>query len=280
MQVLILGAKGMLGNALQRAFESEEVIAWDRDDLDITNREEVLRHIQAIEPDVVINAAAYTNVEQAEAEPEIANKVNGEAVGYIAEACAGLNIPVIHYSTDYVFASEKKEGYSEEEVPNGVPINTYGRSKLLGEKKLQEKTGKFWLIRTAWLFGPYGKNFVETMVRMGKEKKELSVVGDQHGSPTYTKDLAQATFKLVHDNPEYGVYHLTNGGNTTWAEFAETIFKLCGMDVVVKPISSVEYSGKAKRPQWSVLKNTKRPLLRDWREAVKDYINVLNVKNP
>jgi len=279
MHVLILGANGMLGRALQKTFESDEVVAWDKKELDITNKEQVMEHILGADPDLVINAAAYTNVEKAEEEEELAAKINGEAVGYLAEACNKENVPLVHISTDYVFNDGQKEGHLENAVAEN-PINAYGRTKLLGEKLLQEKTDKFWLIRTAWLFGPYGKNFVETMINLGKEKKEITVVCDQHGSPTYTRDLAQAIFKMTHEQSPFGIYHLTNGGDTTWADFAKEIFKQEEMAVNVIPVSSEEYPTKALRPQWSILKNTKRPLLRSWQEALKDYLNIRNIQNP
>jgi len=279
MHVLIIGAKGMLGRALQKQFEADQVVSWDKDELDITDREQVFEHLPICEPDLVINAAAYTNVEKAEEEEMVANKVNGDAVGYLAEACAKLDIPLVHISTDYVFPGNKKEGYTEDETTT-ESLNAYGRSKLLGEQLLQKNTDKFWLIRTSWLFGPLGKNFVETMIGLGKQKSELKVVGDQHGCPTYTRDLVQAIFKITHEQAPYGIYHITNSGSTTWAEFAKEIFKIMQMPVNVVPITSEEFPTKAQRPQWSILKNTKRPLMRSWQEALKDYINILNVKNP
>jgi len=299
MHVLILGANGMLGRALQKQFEADQVVNWDRNELDITDRDQVLEHLPICEPDLVINAAAYTDVEKAEAEEDLATKVNGYAVGYLAEACAKLNIPLVHISTDYVFSGDKKDGYAEEDIP-GEPLNAYGRSKLLGEQLLQKNTDKSWLIRTAWLFGPLttlrpraqgrevssgsngpqGKNFVETMINLGKQKPELQVVDDQHGAPTYTRDLAQAIFKMTHEQAPYGIYHLTNGGTATWAEFAKEIFKLMQMPVNVVSVTSDEFPTKARRPKWSILKNTKRPFLRNWQEALKDYINIRNVKNP
>lgn len=269
----------MLGRALQRQFEADQVIAWDRNELDITDRNAVLEHLSACEPELVINAAAYTDVEKAEEQEEVANRVNGLAVGHLAEACSKIGVPIVHISTDYVFSGDKEDGYKEDDIPE-KPLNAYGRSKLLGEKKLQENTDKFWLIRTSWLFGPAGKNFVETMIKISAEKSELNVVNDQHGSPTYTRDLAQAIFKLTHENASYGIYHLTNNGATVWAEFATEIFRVMDSKTKVVPVSSSQFPAKAARPQWSILKNTKRPLLRSWQEALKDYINIRNVKNP
>lgn len=279
MQVLIIGANGMLGRALQKQFEADQVVAWDRNELDITNREQVLEHLPVCGPDLVINSAAYTDVEKAEEEEDLANKVNGDAVGYLAEVCAKLDIPLVHISTDYVFSGDKEEGYAENIEPAST-LNVYGRSKLLGEQLLQARTAKFWLVRTAWLFGPQGKNFVEKMISLGEKKTEVEVVNDQHGCPTFTRDLAQAIFKLTHEGAPYGIYHLVNGGSATWADFAKEIFKTMQMPVRVVPVASEKFPTKARRPKWSVLKNTKRPPLRNWQEALKDYINIRNVKNP
>lgn len=279
MQVLIIGANGMLGRALQKQFEADQVIAWDKNELDITRHDEVFEQISICGPDLVINAAACTNVEKAEEEEMVANMVNGDAVGYLAETCAKLDVPMVHISTDYVFPGDKQDGYTEEDIP-GDAKSAYGRSKLLGEQLLQKHADKFWLIRTAWLFGPMGKNFVETMIGLGKQKKELKIVDDQHGCPTYTRDLAQAIFKMTHEQAPYGIYHITNSGSTTWAGFAKEIFKIMEMSVNVVPVTSEEFLTKAQRPKWSILKNTKRPLMRSWQEALKDYINIRNIKNP
>jgi dTDP-4-dehydrorhamnose reductase len=279
MHVLILGANGMLGRALQRAFESDEVVAWDKQELDITQKADVERHLPTVEPDVVINAAAYTDVEKAEDEQDLAVRINGTAVGFVAETCARHGFPLLHVSTDYVFGSARESGSTEDDEP-ATPLNAYGASKLLGERAVREHAKNSWLVRTSWLFGPHGRHFVDTMLRLGEKQREVRVVSDQHGSPTYAPDLARAIFTLINDEAPFGTYHLTNSGLTTWAEFAKEIFREAGMDASVMPISSAEYPSKVRRPAWSVLKNTKRPPLRHWRDALSDYLNIRHVTHP
>ncbi len=276
MKVLILGANGMLGHALQDAFASHNVIPWDRDDLDIVSCSAVRAHIPELKPDIVLNAAAYTDVERAEEERDIAERVNGCAVGAIAQVCKTIDVPLLHISTDYVFGDEGGE-YDEEIRPH-APLNSYGTSKLLGEELVREHADKYWIVRTSWLFGEHGKNFISTMLQLGARQDRVSVVGDQEGCPTYTPDLAGAIEKLIADNAPYGVYHLTNSGTATWAELAETAFRAAGMNTAVERITSEEFAqtfhAHARRPHRSVLWNTKRPSLRSWHEAVNDYVPV------
>lgn len=276
MRVLILGAQGMLGHALCWASAADDVLAWDREDLDITRAPDVEKRLAAARPDVVMNAAAYTDVEGAETQTELAESVNGYAVGHLAATCAQHGIPLLHISTDYVFSGTAPDGYAEDDAPD-EPGNAYGRSKLLGEQLLRSSRSDFWLVRTSWLYGPSGKNFVDTMLRLGAERRELRVIADQRGSPTYTRDLAQVIVALVRDRAPFGVYHLTNSGTTTWAEFARDIFMSSGLDVAVVPIASAEFPARARRPLRSVLKNTKRPLLRHWHEGLQDYLQFRSV---
>ena len=271
MRVLVLGAKGMLGRSLVEAFAPDDVVAWDIAELDITDAAQVEEKLPAATPDVVINAAAYTNVDRAEDEPETADAVNGHAVGVLARTCAQHGIPLLHVSTDYVFSGDQPEGYHEDDDPT-VPLSAYGRSKLLGEKLLGQRAKKFWLVRASWLFGPSGKHFVDAVLRLAATKSELRVVADQHGSPTYAVDLAAAIATLVRERAPFGVYHLTNSGVTTWADFARAIFKHANLKTRVVPIPASEYPSKATRPQWSMLLNTKRPPLRPWQEALREYI--------
>ncbi len=271
MRVLILGAQGQLGRALSTAFLADTVLAWDQAELDITDTSAVPARIAAAAPAVVVNAAAYTDVEGAEEAPAVAEAVNGQAVGLLARACRARDIPLLHVSTDYVFRGDQEEGYSEDAIPES-PQSQYGISKLLGERLLQKFTEKFWLVRTSWLFGPNGKNFVDTMLRLGAERAAVRVVADQHGCPTYTRDLAEAIAALVHERAPFGVYHLTNSGVTTWAEFAAAVFALAGLSARVTPISSAEFPTKARRPHWSILRNTKRQSLRPWYDALREYM--------
>jgi dTDP-4-dehydrorhamnose reductase len=273
----------MLGQALAQEFATDNLIAWDRADLDITNREQVQEKIGALRPTsakatagkqandfVIINAAAYTAVDDAEKNRAVAFTVNAEAVGSIAAAARELRVPLVHYSTDYVFAGDQADGYGEDDQP-GPPVNAYGESKLAGEQALRESGAQFYLVRTAWLYGAGGKNFVDTILRLGKEKPELRVIHDQHGSPTYTRDVAAATRTLIAEY-EPNVYHVTNSGLTTWYEFAVKIFELTQNSVPVIPITSPEYPTPAKRPAWSWLRNSRGPALRPWQEALQGYL--------
>lgn len=271
-RTLILGAKGMLGHDLAEVFEDWQPVLWDIEEIDITDESQVNEKLASLGPELVINAAAYTNVDGAETSKELATRINGDAVGYLVEVCKKIGAIFVHYSTDYVFSGAKVEGYREEDKP--APINAYGLSKALGERNLVNSGSntRYWLIRTAWLFGKHGKNFVETMLRLGKEKKELKVVDDQHGSPTYTLDLARKTRAIIEEGKLYGIYHLTNSGTTTWYEFAKKIFELAKMKVKVTPCTSQEYLLPAKRPKYSILINTKLPPMRSWQEALKEYL--------
>lgn len=282
MRVLILGKNGMLGHDLLKVFSKDDVIALGSADLDVTDQERVFEDFMTIQPDVVINATGYTNVDLAEKESEKANEVNGYAVGILAKASREVGATLVHFSTDYVFDGQKAAGYKEEDKTH--PVNVYGFSKDLGEKLLvdemesqedmYEPEGKYFLIRTSWLFGKHGKNFVDTMIRLGKEQKELKVVDDQHGKPTYTLDLARQV-KFLLDTREYpsGIYHITNEDETTWYDYAKAIFELYKSKVNVLPCTSQEYSRPAKRPQYSSLVNTKLPPLRPWKEALAEYLS-------
>ena len=265
----------MLGQALAREFAGEGLTAWDKDELDITNKAEVKEKIAALRQaqgsiDVIVNAAAYTAVDDAEKNRDLAFAVNAEGVANIAAAAQEVGARVVHYSTDYVFPGTNGDGYAEDDQP-GPPVNVYGESKLAGEQALRESGVTWWLIRTAWLYGPGGKNFVDTMLRLGKEKPELRVIADQYGSPTYTRDLAAATRQLITNFPPK-VYHLTNSGTTTWYEFASTIFQLTHNPIPVMPITSAEYPLPARRPASSVLKNTRGPAVRAWPAALQEYL--------
>ena len=272
MKILILGYKGMLGDELVKVFKkNNELTLWGRDEIDIADQKSVESKIGDLKPEVVINAAAYTAVDLAEKEgKEIAYQVNGEAVGFLAEACKKNNSVLIHYSTDYVFNGRNKNGYQEDEKRD--PLNEYGQSKARGEELLQKINPKFYLIRLSWLFGINGKNFVETMLRLAKENKELRVVDDQYGKPTYAKDLAQRTRELLESKRPFGIYHLTNEGVCTWYEFAVKIFELAGIEAKVVPVVSSEFPTPAKRPAYSALVNTKLPLSRSWQDALEEYL--------
>ncbi|MEW6407329.1 MAG: dTDP-4-dehydrorhamnose reductase [Patescibacteria group bacterium] len=275
-KILIIGARGMLGQELMKVFGTDknyEVVGTDMKDFDITNKEKVFENIKNIAPQIVINAAAFTRVDDCE-KPEfkdICMKVNGYAVGYIAAVCRELNAVMIHYSTDYIFFGEKERGYREDEK-DFAPLNIYGQSKLLGEQELLKNTDRFYLIRTAWLYGKNGKNFVDTMLELAHKMPELKVVNDQTGSPTYAVDLAKRTKEILEGNYPFGVYHITNEGTVSWYDFAKKIFEIAKIDVKVIPVASNEFPRPAKRPKYSVLVNTKLPKSRKWEEALEEYL--------
>jgi dTDP-4-dehydrorhamnose reductase len=274
-KILILGAKGMLGKELARVFDACEVLVWDLKELDITNEAQAMKKIGEARPDVVINAAAYNAVDKAEEEKEKAEMLNGRAVGFLARAAKNVGAIFIHYSTDYVFAGDQKEGYAENDA--SAPISAYGASKLSGEKEASG-AGKFYIIRLSRLFGKMGdgqnvkKSFVDAMLDLGRVKKELDVVDEELSSPTYAPDLAERIKYVLDNRLPYGIYHAANAGACTWAEFAKEIFKQAGMDVTVRPVSGEKFPRPAKRPQFSVLLNTKLPPMRSWQEALGEYI--------
>ncbi|MDP7116341.1 MAG: dTDP-4-dehydrorhamnose reductase [Candidatus Woesearchaeota archaeon] len=272
MKILILGAKGMLGTDLKKLFP--DATAYDLPELDITDKQAVDKAFSTLMPEAVINAAAYTDVDGAESNEQQAYAINADAVKNIAEAAKKINAIVVHYSTDYVFEGKDKEGYKEEDYKN--PLNVYGNSKSQGEDFLINETKQFYLIRTAWLFGKNGKNFVYTMMELGKTKPELSVVNDQIGSPTYTVDLARVTKQLLDEKKPFGVYHATNSGSCSWHEFACEIMKQANLSPKVSPCTTDEFPRPAKRPSFSILKNTKLPKLRQWKQALKAFMEEIS----
>ncbi|MCL7414126.1 MAG: dTDP-4-dehydrorhamnose reductase [ANME-2 cluster archaeon] len=258
VKIMILGAYGMLGHNLQGVFPGAECFGKE---LDITEKEVVLKTITASKPNVVINAAAYTDVDGCEDNVDHALRVNGEALAYIATACCESGAKLVHFSTDYVFDGTKQE-YRESDATN--PINVYGRSKLLGEQNIMEHMEDYRIIRTSWLFGRHGKNFVDTMVGLAGRMEQVKVVNDQFGKPTYTADLAQKTADIIDMEP--GIYHITNEGVCSWYEFASAIIPNA------VPCNSEEFVRKARRPEYSVLVNTKTGPMRHWRDALRDYL--------
>lgn len=259
IKTLIFGAGGMLGVELCAVFPDS--VKFGHRDLDIRDRKKVIGTIMSNEPDLVINAAAYTAVDDCEDNSELAFDVNGAAPGYIAEGCARSGAMLMHYSTDYIFDGSKKE-YLESDKPN--PINAYGSSKLLGEKKIVENMDDYRIIRTSWLYGAHGKNFVDTIIALSRKMDTVKVVNDQFGKPTYAVDLARKTGELVNSLP--GIYHITNEGVCSWYEFASAIIKNA------VPCTSEEFPRKAKRPKYSVLVNTKTDPMRHWKDALAEYL--------
>lgn len=288
MKTIIFGAKGMLGKDLAGVFSDWKPRLLDKDDIDIRDTDAVFGLIGRMRPDVVINAAAYTDVDGCETNREFAMSVNGEASGYLAAAAKETGAIFIHYSTDYVFHGDQKEGYSEDDEP-GNPLNFYGETKLAAEKIIKEVAGNYYIIRTSWLFGLNGKNFVETILRKaskfggqtprgGSDPHLLRVVNDQRGKPTYTVDLAKRTREIIEADYAPGIYHVTNEPATTWHDFAKEILggltPQAGSDPAwLIPCASSEFPRPAKRPEYSILVNTKLPPMRIWKDAVGEYLN-------
>jgi dTDP-4-dehydrorhamnose reductase len=233
-----------------------EVVAFDRQTLDLANPEQVTACVRKTRPDVIVNAAAYTAVDAAESESDTAMAINGTAPGILAEEAKRLGSLLVHYSTDYVFDGSKDRPYTEQDPPN--PINVYGKTKLAGERAVQDSGCRHVILRTAWVYADRGKNFLLSILRLAKEKPELRVVDDQYGAPTWARDIAGASVRILEQpiQPD-GVYHLTAAGDTTWCGFARAIIKVQGLQTRVVPIASSEYPFAAARPTNSLLFNTK-----------------------
>lgn len=263
MKVMLTGASGQVGQELQRLLSNDAKIslsALDRNGLDLRHLGEIESTVATRRPDVIINAAAYTAVDRAEEEANLAQVINGEAPRLLARAAQANNAQIIHISTDYVFSGQQSSPYREEDTPQ--PLSSYGRSKLAGEIGVQRECDRYIILRTAWVYGALGRgNFVKTMLRLGAEREELRVVYDQIGSPTWSQDIARAIWELLPRlGPEaYGTYHFTSSGVTSWYDFAVAIFEeatLLGMSLNVQrvvPITSAEYPTLAQRPTYSVL---------------------------
>jgi len=277
----ITGPTGLLGREVVKVFKKEfDVIELPHDVLDITDLNQVREVLSSHAPRLLINCAAYTAVDKAEEEKDKANLVNGLGVRNLALVCKELDIILVHISTDYVFDGQSSKPWRIFDERN--PINAYGYSKYLGEKYLETINPKYYLVRTSWLFGSGGANFVSTIMRAAARQAELRVVNDQFGCPTYAPDLASALLKLVKTGA-YGLYHMTNQGVTSWYEFAKEIIKKADIDIPVIPVSSDEYVRPAKRPKNSALdpfplKETVGSLLPCWQDALSRFLAEIKAK--
>ncbi|MFS0775287.1 dTDP-4-dehydrorhamnose reductase [Neobacillus sp. 3P2-tot-E-2] len=276
MKVVVTGAAGQLGQdvLLELGRKNHQAFGTDRTQLDITNEADVTTYINEVKPDVILHCAAYTNVDAAEENEDAAYQINAAGTEYLAKAAKLNGVKMLYISTDYVFDGTATEPYEVDEPTK--PLGAYGRTKLAGEQLLQKHLAEFFIVRTAWVFGIYGNNFVKTMLRLGKERGEVGVVHDQVGSPTYTVDLAKFMVELM-ETDKYGIYHATNSGICSWYEFAVEIFKQADMKVTVNPLSSDQFPRPAARPKYSVLSKKmieKQGLspLRDWKEALAAYL--------
>ncbi len=256
MKILITGANGMLAKAVKEKFANETLILTDSNELDITVEKSVMEKVKEINPEYVINCAAYTAVDKAEEDKELSKKVNSLGVENLAKACRNTGATLIHVSTDYVFDGELDINKVYREDDKTGPVTVYGITKLSGEQKLIENCDKYYIFRTAWLYGE-GNNFVRTMLKLGSEKEEINVVSDQHGSPTYTEDLANIIYQAIEKKIPYGIYHATNQGYTTWYDFTKEIFKKANCNCRVNPVTSEQFVRPAKRPKNSMLSKDK-----------------------
>lgn len=296
MKILVTGAKGQLGKKLIDMLSSRyELVLTDYDDMDITNPDTVNKRMKAEKPDYVIHGAAYTKVDAAEENEELCRRINSEGTRNIAEAAAAGGATLFYISTDFVFDGVQDSPYSELDKPN--PLSVYGQTKHEGEEFVKKFCSKYYILRVAWLFGELpenamGSNFVETMIRLGKERDSLTVVNDQIGSPTYTKDLVEIIHKIIAGPSDknlehktqalspiipYGLYHFSGKGACSWYDFSNKIFRLSNINIDLKPISSDQYPQKARRPAYSYLSKDKiekalNIQVRDWQEMLKEYL--------
>lgn len=268
-KLLITGAQGQLGQALQAQFADHEVIAWGIQDLDISQLEQVQKALNQIQPDIVINAAAFTQVDQAETEQEAAYRGNALGPRNLALATKEMGIPLVHFSTDYVFDGRQSRPYHEFDRPN--PLSVYGQSKLAGEEEVQKRNPCHFIVRTAWLYHLAGKNFPQTILRLASQE-EVRVVNDQFGSPTYCPHVAQAVSRLLATDA-YGTYHLAGCGGTSWYEFTKALYHARGIQTSVVPITTAEYPLPAPRPGYAVLTSLQDPSLTlpPWEEGVREF---------
>ena len=292
MRVLVTGKEGQVDTSLQALADKSpldiELIRIGLPEIDLSKPDTLDAVVRAAKPDVIISSAAYTAVDKAESEPELAEAINGHGPQRLAQLAAELEVPILHLSTDYVFAGDKDGIYSETDGP--APVSVYGRTKLLGEELIRQATPDHVILRTAWVYSPYGNNFVKTMLRLGSTRDEINVVADQRGSPTYAPEIARALLsvaqRVVADRDENlrGTFHLTAQGETSWAGFAEAIFEGAaargGKKVKVNPIATADYPTPAKRPLNSRLNGEKLLAtyglkLAPWQESLSDCLDII-----
>ena len=281
MKILITGAKGMLAKAVINKLKDEnQLICTDSQELDITDKNMVMEYVEKEKPEYIINCAAYTAVDKAEEEEELAEKVNSEGPKNLAIAADKYNCILVHISTDYVFNGDLDINKTYKENDKTLPVTVYGKTKKEVEDNIIQNSSKYYILRTAWLYGE-GNNFVRTMLKLSKEKEELNVVNDQHGSPTYTEDLASIIKQIIDKKIPYGIYHTTNIGYTTWFDFTKKIFELSNISCKVNPVTSEEFVRPAKRPKNSKLSKDKileeGITIPDWEDGLKRYLIAENV---
>ena len=271
--VLILGARGMLGGQLRRLYPM--ATGWDIEDLNVLDFDALRARVEVLAPEAIVNCVAFNDVDGAEDRPEQAFALNAEFPGKLARLGAARGIPLVHYSTNYVFDGVQGE-YAETDAPS--PLSAYGRSKLGGEQAAAAAGGRCYIVRTSVIFGPKGeselskRSFVDLMLELASGRDVIQAVDDEINSLTYAPDLARATRRLLEDAPAAGVYHLANESAASWCDFAREIFRITARKVTVIPVSSAQFPRKARRPARAVLVNTRRPRLRPWQEALSELL--------
>lgn len=275
---MIIGSEGMLGHDLVDVLSLEHDIStttiWT---LDITDINKTIETVRNINPDVVVHAAAFTDVDGSESKADLAYQVNAIGTRNVAVACRETDSALVYICTDYVFDGTKGSPYYEYDQTN--PLSVYGKTKHLGEVYIRDLLDKFYIVRTSWLYGFHGPNFITTMLKLAETHDKISVVGDQIGSPTYTLDLAKAIAQLI-EKPAYGIYHVTNSDHCSWFEYAQLIFEIAGKKVELDPVTTEEFGSPAPRPKYSVLENYNWKMegfdkIRSYKEALKDYMSLL-----
>lgn len=275
---MIIGSEGMLGHDLVDVLSANHDIStttiWT---LDITDIDKTIETVRNINPDVVVHAAAFTDVDGSESKADLAYHVNALGTRNVAVACRETDSALVYICTDYVFDGDKGSPYYEYDQTN--PLSVYGKTKHLGEVYIRDLLDKFYIVRTSWLYGFHGPNFITTMLKLAKTHDKISVVSDQIGSPTYTLDLAKSIAQLI-EKPAYGIYHITNSDHCSWFEYAQLIFEIAGKNVELNPVTTEKFGSPAPRPKYSVLENYNWKMegydkIRSYKEALKDYMSLL-----
>lgn len=281
MRILLTGKDGQLGGALQKGLAPlGELLALGRPELDLANTSALSAALRSFKPDLIVNAAAYTAVDRAESEAELAQAINARAPGILAEEARRLGSRLIHYSTDYVFDGRKNAPYVEEDPT--APLNVYGHSKLAGEAAIAASGCRHFILRTSWVYGARGQNFLLSMLRLGRERPQLRVVNDQIGAPTWCESLARMTLEMLGQEVDTGLYHATDSGHTSWHGFAAEIFRLAKIATPLQAIPSEDYPTPAQRPRNSRLDNSKRlratgGTQRPWNESLAECLRELGI---
>ncbi len=280
-KILVTGANGQLGTELQLLLSADEALFTDVEELDITDRSAVANFFSGNIIGICINAAAYTAVDKAESESETAFRINAEGPWRLAQACEKAGALMLHISTDFVFDGRSSTPYSPEQPVS--PLSVYGQSKAEGESRVLQACSRAIVVRTSWLYSQWGNNFVKTMLRLGAERNEIGVVSDQHGSPTWARDLAGALVSVIRSDlneADYGIYHYANTGQTTWYGLAVATMQMAGLSCVVNPIGTADYPTPAQRPAWSILDTSRMSnrfglVIPQWEDSLRECLTLL-----